>query len=74
MYNIDDLEIGDELIVLWEKKEYKYKVTKLYKVEPDAVDIETPSDEAKLTLYTCTLNESSDGRVVVEAKIQTLNP
>lgn len=73
LYNIDDLELGDEIIVIWEAKVYKYEVTKLYKVEPESTYIEEPKDDAVLTLYTCTLNGGSDGRVVVEAVINTFD-
>lgn len=67
-YNIDKLAEGDAILIDWQKQRYTYKITKIYSVKPNQVEIENPSDEAKLTLYTCTLNGSNDGRVVIEAK------
>ncbi len=68
LYNIDKLKEGDEILVDWQKIRYSYKITKVYQVKPDQTEIEEPSKEAKLTLYTCTLAGSADGRVVVEAE------
>lgn len=66
-YNLDKLEVDDTILIDWNKTRYTYKITKKYTVKPQQVEIEAPSDEAKLTLYTCTLNGSNDGRVVFEA-------
>jgi len=69
-YNIDQLNVGDSMRVYFNGKWYDYEVTKKYRVNPDAVSIETPSKEAKLTLYSCTLGGSADGRDVIEAKLR----
>ena len=66
-YHIDKLAIGDEIVADYNGKRYGYKVERIYDVKPTQVEIEAPSDTAKLTLYTCTLGGSSDGRVVIEA-------
>jgi LPXTG-site transpeptidase (sortase) family protein len=71
-YNADRLTNGDSIFVDWEGKRYKYEIDRTYEVEPDQVEIEAPinpGEEAKLTLYTCTLKGAADGRVVVEAKL-----
>lgn len=68
-YHLDKLQINDQLFVDWQGSRYSYKVSKIYSVKPDALQIEAPSDTAKMTLYTCTLAGSSDGRFVVEATI-----
>lgn len=67
-YNLDKLDIGDSLRIFYQGNWYDYGVTKKYDVKPDAVEIEAPSSEAKLTLYSCTLSGSADGRIVIEAK------
>jgi LPXTG-site transpeptidase (sortase) family protein len=66
-YNIHKLAVGDTLRVFYQGKWYGYKITKKYSVKPTAFYIEAPSDYAKLTLYSCTLNGSADGRDVIEA-------
>lgn len=68
LYNIDKLVEGDTILVDWRHKRYKYKIVKIYSVNPNAIEIEEPSKEAKLTLYTCTLQGQADGRIVIEAK------
>ena len=67
LYPIDKLQTGDLIYIVWNKKSYKYEITKIYEVKPTQMEIEDRSDSAKLTLYTCTLGGRWDGRVVVEA-------
>jgi len=67
-YKLDKLEPGDKIKMSYQNKWYVYEVTKKYSVKPDATEIEAESDEPKLTLYTCSLKGSADGRVVIDAK------
>jgi sortase A len=67
-YNLEKLEVGNQIRVFYEKEWYDYIVTDKYEVKPNAVEIEWPTEEHRLTLYTCTLGGSADGRVVIEAK------
>jgi len=65
---LDKVKIGDEIQIRWDNKDYKYIVTELKEVKPNATEIEQPTTEPQLTIYTCTLGGSADGRVVVIAK------
>lgn len=67
-YTLNKLELGDEIRVFYQGKWYDYIVTKNYSVPRTAIEIEAPSDSARLTLYTCSLKGEIDGRVVVEAQ------
>jgi sortase A len=67
-YNIDKLVTGDQISVDFGGKRYVYVVTKKYAVKPTDITIESPSKKAKLTLYSCTLQGSLDGRDVIEAE------
>lgn len=67
-YNIDKLALGDTILIDWHQKRYTYKITKIYTVKPTQLEVESPSSEPKLTMYSCTLGGSADGRVVIEAK------
>ncbi len=69
-YNLDKLKVDDAMRVYFDGKWYDYKVTKVYSVKPNEIQIEAPSKEAKLTLYSCSLGGSADGRIVIEAKLQ----
>jgi sortase A len=67
-YNIDKLAIGDSIFVDYQDKRYEYKITEKYGVKPDNVEVESPTNKPQLTLYSCTLQGSSDGRDVIEAE------
>ena len=67
-YNIDKLETGDELVVDYDGKRYTYEISKIFSVTPDAIEIENRTNEPQLTLYSCTLGGSADGREVIVAK------
>jgi len=69
LYNIHKLEKGDAIKIYWEKQVYEYEILEIYEVNPYAVEIEEQTDEATLTLYTCTFGGKSDGRVVVRARL-----
>lgn len=66
-YHIDKLQNDDNIDIFYNGEWYKYRIVKSYSVEPEATEIEAPSETAKLTLYSCTLKGSADGRVVIEA-------
>lgn len=66
-FNIDRLQIGDQIFVDYQGARYGYKISRKYSVKPDATEIEAASKEPKLTLYSCTLEGSADGRDVIEA-------
>lgn len=66
-YHIDKLQKDDVIDIYGKGKWYSYRVTDIKNVPEDATEIEAPSDTAKLTLYTCSLKGSADGRVVIEA-------
>lgn len=68
-YNLDKMKVGDTLYIDWRGRRYTYKVKKTYQVKPNEVSIEVASREHKLTLYTCTLSGSADGRLVIEAEL-----
>lgn len=67
-YKLDDMNIGDEFTVKFNKKDYTYRVTEKYDVERTAVEIEAPSEAHKLTMYSCSLKGEKDGRIVLEAE------
>ncbi|MFO0955378.1 MAG: sortase [Candidatus Saccharibacteria bacterium] len=66
-YNLDKLKEGDTMRIFFKGKWYTYTVTKKYSVKPNATEIEAPSETSKLTLYSCSLGGSADGRIVIEA-------
>lgn len=71
-YHIDKLQVGDNLYVDYGQKRYTYEVTNKYAVDRYATYIEAPSDEPKMTLYSCTLEGEAAGRDVIEARPVTV--
>jgi sortase A len=67
-YNLDRLAVGDQFYVDYQNKRFKYEISRKYSVASEAAEIENRTVDAKLTLYSCTLEGSADGREVVEAK------
>ena len=67
-YSLKDVSVGDDILVRWNSRDYKYKVEETFQIKPTQTEIEKPSIEPKLTIYTCTEGGSADGRVVVVAK------
>jgi len=66
-YNIDKLEIGDKIVVDYEKERYTYIVKEKTTVSPESIEIENRTDKPRLTLYSCTLGGANDGRIVIIA-------
>lgn len=64
-YGVNKLTKDDRIDVWFNNKPYHYQISRIYTVKPNDITIEEPSEEAKLTLYTCTL--SVTGRTVIEA-------
>lgn len=67
-YNIDQLQLNDQIFVDFQGTRYGYKITKKYIAQPTQTEIEKRSDKPKLTLYSCTFNGATDGRAVFEAE------
>jgi sortase A len=67
-YDLKNAKVGGDVLINWYGKQYKYTITKVKTVKPSSVEIENQSSEPMLTIYTCTLGGSADGRVVVIAK------
>lgn len=67
-YHIEKLAVGDQVLIDHKGVRYGYEVVEKKQVQPTQVEIEAPSDEPKLTIYTCTLGGASDGREVFIAK------
>ncbi|MDU7147630.1 MAG: class D sortase [Clostridium sp.] len=65
--NLYKVEAEDKVIVKANKKEYIYKVTENFIVDPSRVDVLDNTDDATITLITCTVGAKE--RVVVKGKL-----
>ena len=67
-YGIDKLQPGDKIVVDYNGTRYGYEINGTKNVESTDIGIEDESEEAKLTLYSCELDGSTAGRIVLLAK------
>lgn len=68
-YNLNKVENGYKIFVIWEEKEYIYEVYESFIVEPNQTEIERNTTENILTLYTCHPLWTANKRLVVRAKL-----
>lgn len=69
--NLDKVQLGDKIEIIWDNHTYSYQVKEVKKVPSTDLDIEKPTDESILTLYTCTsLWDNSERLVVVSEMIE----
>lgn len=64
---IDRLTVGDEITVIWNSQQYKYRIRETRVIEPTAVEILDPTPNAQLTLFTCHPMFSTKQRFLVVA-------
>ncbi len=67
-YHLDKVLVGQKLAIYWEGKEILYEVEEVKIVDATALEIEAPSVDKKLTLYTCHPIWTAKQRLVVIAK------
>ena len=67
-YNIDKVGVNDQIYIDYKSKRYLYIVKEIITVKPSQVEIEAPSYEPKLTLYSCELGGAEAGRIVLIAR------
>lgn len=72
LYHLDKVKINDPIVMAWEGKLYTYKVTETKIVKPTEVEIEDPTSENILTIYTCHPLWSTKERLVVVANLETV--
>lgn len=67
-YHLDKVQVGQKLALYWNGQERLYEVTESKVVDPSAVDIEEPTQDKRLTIYTCTPIWTAKNRLVIIAK------
>jgi sortase A len=68
-YFLDKIRVNDKVTIYWQKSEYTYRVAKIIVVPSTAVEIQAPSNEPKLTLFTCTPLWTAKDRLVIQADL-----
>ena len=66
-YDLNELEVGDEILVRTLQGEFRYEVDRTSVVRPDQVEVLDQTEEARLTLTTCNPRFSAAQRLIVSA-------
>ncbi len=66
-FELDKLEMGDEILVRTLQGEFRYEVDRISVVRPSQVEVLDPTEEARLTLTTCNPRFSAAERLIVSA-------
>ncbi len=69
-YHLNKLAPGDDIVVVYDGKIRIYRVVQQKVVPPTASEIEAPTTDERLTIYTCTPLISAKDRLVITAKLQ----
>ena len=64
-WNLDKVEIGDEMVLTWQGKEYKYRVFEKKVIEPTNLSVIQPTSDGRLTVITCTPLWTTKQRLVI---------
>lgn len=73
LYHLDKVNRDDYISVAWQGKIYTYKVSETKVVKPTDVYIEDPTEDSILTVYTCNPVWSTRERLVVIAKLESVD-
>ena len=69
MFNLDKVTLGEKITIQWQGKNYTYEVHNIFTASPKDGYVEDNSEQAMLTLYSCTPLYTSESRLVVQAKL-----
>jgi len=69
-YFLNKVNVGDEIGLFWNNKEYLYKVASVTEVSATDTAIENNTSDTRLTIFTCTPLWLPKNRLVVVAKLE----
>lgn len=68
-YRLDELEVGDAIIIYTPSQKFKYTVIEKKIVKPSDTSVIQPTSDATLTLTTCNPRYSARQRLIIIAKL-----
>ncbi len=68
-YDLDNLVVGDPIMVTTAVGEFRYEVIESLIVSPDAAEVLDPTEDNRLTLTTCNPRYSAAERLIISAKL-----
>lgn len=67
---LNEVKVGDQIIAQTLKGKFRYKVYKIEVVLPSHVEVLNPTDDATMTLITCTPIRVATHRLIVKARLE----
>lgn len=67
---LEDIKIGDEIILWYSKKKYVYVVSETKVVDPEEVDVLKPTSKEQVSLMTCVPPGTTWHRLIVIGKLK----
>lgn len=68
-YHLDKISVGERFAIWWQEKEHVYEVFSTKIVPPTDLSVEGPSAQPIATLYTCTPIWTAANRLVIQARL-----
>ncbi len=69
-YSLDKVQVNDDIVLVYDRKVYIFRVDSVQTVEPTEISIEAPTSKEKLTLYTCAPLGSVRYRLVINSHLE----
>lgn len=69
-YNLDKVQANDDVVLVYNKIIYVFRVDSVQTVEPTDLNVEAPTTQEKLTIYTCTPLGSVRYRLVINSHLE----
>lgn len=69
-YHLPKVKDSDKIVTVWDGKIYVYKVTNIKEVDPTEVSVEAPTNDSRLTVYTCTPLWTATKRLIITASLE----
>ncbi len=73
LYHLEKLEKDSKIDIYYEGLWYSYNVEEKNNAGEDATNIEEPTQDANLTLYTCSANGQPDGTIIIAKPVVDSN-
>ena len=68
-FYLPEVKVGDSMTLYWKGVKYNYTVTRTSVEDPNDSDIESPTTDSILTVYTCYPLWTTDYRFAIQAKL-----
>lgn len=69
-YHLPKVKLDQKMVTVWNSKIYVYKITDIKEVDPSEISVEDPTEDNRLTVYTCTPLWTADKRLILSGELE----